>query len=203
MACEILIAAKDLNHSLKGYPKQTKDVPAVWGTKECPPDYVKLRITDCDKSQVEYFLTQWYKTFKYNIIAENAQGYRIQVGVDPAVISVSGLNREIRSGMKAYIQDTFNANIFSYEDNEVIVDIPKPIMAWSQKKILGTMQRILIEVTLAEMKADIHDKFSEVFAHRHFQFDSAAVDYALTQPDGIVERTKAQVLAMIRDKLNE
>jgi len=183
VSCEILIAAQDLNHSLKGYPKQVKDVPAVWGTMESLPRYVILRITDCDASQVEHFLRQWCKTFSYEILAENDQGYRVRVTVDPQCISVSGDNRNLRAELKTYIQDTYGAIVVSYEAYEVVVDIPKPVV-------------------LAEVKADIHDKFDEVVDHRIFYFDGAAVDYAIAQ-GGLVELTKAQVLAMIRNKLDE
>ena len=56
---------------------------------------------------------------------------------------------------------------------------------------------------LQEVKEDVHDKFADVVDHRFYYFDSSDVDNALTKPGGIVEKTKAQVLAMIRSKLND
>ena len=191
MACEILIAAIDLNVSKKGYPLTLRDLPWTWGKAHHPPNYVFLRITDAPASQVEHFMKRWHKKFAYDIIAENDQGYRIRVKVDPALVSASNINRDVRVEMKTYIQRTFGAVIHSYEDFEAVVDVPKPIMQNGR------------EVTLAELKADIHDKFAEVFDKRHFYFSSSDVDYALTQPDGRVERTKAQVLSMIKNKLDE
>ncbi|KKM78645.1 hypothetical protein LCGC14_1357850 [marine sediment metagenome] len=196
MAVEILVAAKNLNHSLKGYPKNAKDTPCVWGTKERPPDYVILRLTDATKVQVEHYLQQWHKKFAYDIINENASGYRIKVKVDPALVSVSNVNKAVRAEMKKYIQDTFGASIFSYDACEAVVDVLKPIT-----RDKGTeWEKIL---TLRELKNDIHDKFADVIDHRHYYFSNSDVDYALTQPGGIVERTKAQVLAMIKNKLDE
>ena len=198
MAVEMLIAAHDLNHSLKGYPKNIKDIPCVWGTKESPPDYVILRVMGTiTKDQVEYFLQQWHKKFTYDIIAENDQGYRIRVKVDPVFVSVSGVNKEVRAELKTYIRDAYGASIFSYDDYEAVVDVPKPLT------MFPGMPLIERSVTLQELKDDIHDKFTEVIDHRFYYFESTDVDYALTQPGGIVERTKAQVLAMIKSKLDD
>jgi len=58
-------------------------------------------------------------------------------------------------------------------------------------------------VTLQELKNDIHDKFADVIDHRFYYLSSADVDNALLQPGGIVEKTKAQVLAMIKNKLDD
>lgn len=191
MPCEILIAAEDKNHSLKGYPKNVKDTPAVWGTSEGPPGYVILRITNADKTQVEHFLAQWQKIFAYDIINENDQGYRIRVKVDPSVISFTGMNKNIRADMKTYIRDSYEANIVSYEDYEAVLEVPKPLTCRGQ------------ELTFAETKLDIHDKFAEIVDHRCYYFSSSDVDFMLTQPDGIWERTKAQALAMINNRLDE
>lgn len=199
MPCEILIAAEDKNHSKKGYPKQVKDVPAsppVWGKKEGPPGYVILRITDARKDQVEHFLEQWHKTFVYEIVNENDQGYRIKVTVDPALVSVSNVNKTIRANLKTYIQNVFGAVIHSYDDYEVVVDVPKPITSKP-----GTEWEMVL--TLQELKEDIHDKFAEVIDHRFYYFEGTDVDYALTEPGGIVEKTKAQVLDMVRSKLED
>ncbi len=184
MPVEILIAAHDLNHSLKGYPKNAKNTPCVWGMKERPPDYVILRITDADKSQVEHFLQQWQKTFVYEILNENEQGYRIRVKVDPDLVSASGMNKAFRADIKTHIVNEYNASVFSYDAYEAVIDIPKP-------------------ADLQRMKLDIHDQFAEVVDHRHFYFDSTDVDNALLQPGGIVEKTRSQVLAMIKNKLDE
>lgn len=196
MPCEILIAAKDLNHSKRGYPKNVKDIPCVWGKKECPPGYVILRITDASADQVEHFMQQWLKMFSYQIVNENEQGYRIRITVDPALISASNINKELRAELKDDIQTTYAASIYSYDGYEAVVDVPKPIVADAGKKT----ERVL---TLQELKAEIHDKFAEVIDHRFHYFDSNAVDYALLQPSGIVERTKVQALAMVRNKLDE
>lgn len=184
MAVEILIAAHDLNHSLKGYPKNAKDTPCAWGTKEGLPDYVILRATDATKAQVEHYLAQWQKYFTYDIVNENDLGYRIRVKVDPTLVSASGMNKGVRSEMKTYIQDYHNAIIFSYDNYEAVVDVPKPVI-------------------LSDLKNDVNDKFAEIIDHRFYYFDSADVDYALTQPGGIVERTKVQVLSMIKSKLDD
>ncbi len=197
MAVEILIAAHDLNHSSKGYPKNAKDTPCVWGKKEGLPDYVILRITDATKNQVEYFLQQWHKKFAYDIVNENELGYRIRIKVDASFVAVSGLNKEIRSEMKTYINEVYGATVFSYDDYEAVLDIPKPLTMFLGMPLIERL------TTLQELKDDIHDKFAEVIDHRFYYFDGADVDYALTQPGGIVERTKTQALVMIKSKLDD
>jgi len=191
MACEVLIAAEDKNHSLKGYPKNVKDVPCVWGKKEGPPGYVILRITDATAAQVEHYLKQWHKQFTYEILAENKQGYRIKVTVDPALVSASGLNKEIRADLKNYIVESYGAQVHRYDLYEAVIDIPKPLT------INGD------PTTLQGLRDDVHDKFSEMVDSRFYYFSESDVDYALSQPGGIVERTKAQVVAMINSKLDD
>lgn len=184
MPCEILIAAVGkLGVTEKGYPWIIKDCPAKWGNKECPPNWVVLKITDATKAQVIKYKRGWFKYFKHEILVENDQGYRIKVTVDPTFISVSGINRSLRSGMKDYITTHWGANIVSYDNNEVIVDIPKP-------------------VDLAELKADAYDKFTERIDTRFYYFSSADVDLALAN-DGYMELTKQQVLNRIICKLDE
>lgn len=184
MPCEILIAAVGKSGvTKKGYPWIIKDIPCAWGTKERPPNWIVLRLNDASKAQVEHFLDSWYKYFAYEILAENEQGYRVKVTVDPTLISASGANRQIRSEMKDHIIREWDASVVSYDDNQAIVDIPKP-------------------VDLLALKADIYDIFSERIDTRFHYFSEADVDLALAQA-GYIEMTKQQAFNRIKSKLDE
>jgi hypothetical protein len=148
---------------------------------------------DTTKNQVEHFLQQWHKRFVYSIVYQDANLYQIKVMVDPELVSMSGLNKDVRAELKIYIQTVYNATVMNYDGYEAVVNVPKPIFN----------NKINKELTLSELKEDIHDRFAEVIDHRHFYFKSSDVDYALTQPGGIVERTKAQALSMIKNKLDD
>ena len=192
MPCEILIAAEDKNTSRKGYPCNIVDTPYEWGRLESKlGGYIILRVPDATKAETIHFLRQWKKTFTYSIVNENQNGYRIRVEVDPAVVSTSGNNRSLRAGMKEYVRDAYGAVVKSYTEYEVVLDIPKPLM------ISG------VESTFQEMKEDIADKFDDIVDKRHYYFDSVDVDAVFATETGIVERTKAQVIASIRNKLDD
>jgi len=184
MPCEILIAAvRKTGITEKGYPWIIKDCPCAWGKKECPPNWVILHLTDASKTQVEHFLKEWHKYFAYQILAENELGYRIKVTVDADFISASGTNRELRADLKDHLVTVWGASIFSYDANEAVVDIPKP-------------------VSLLAVQADIYDIFSERVDTRFYYFSEPDVDLALSQ-GGYIEMTRQQALNRIKSKLDD
>ncbi len=185
MAVEILVAAiAKPGVTERGYPWIMKETPCVWGGREGPPNWVILRITDASKIQVEHVLDTWKKSFIYTILNENEQGYRIKVEVDPLLISVSGLNKEIRSDLKTFIKDNFSGSIVNFSFEHATIDIPKP-------------------VDLADLKAQVLDLFEVRVDTRIYHFSNTDVDWALAQPDGIAEMTKAEVLSRIINKLDD
>jgi hypothetical protein len=186
MPCEILISAVDLNATTKGTPKMAKDTPCVWGTQEGPPKYIILHITDASKAQVKHFFQTWRTKFIYTILQENVAGYRIRVEMDPSVVSASGMNKNIRSDIKTYLVDEWDAVIVSYEDYEAVVDIPK---------VDGVLD-------LSKVKAGIVDRFQDRVAKRIYYFTESDVDWVIAQ-GGYVEMTRQEVLARVRSKLED
>ncbi len=184
MPCEILIVAvAKAGLTQRGYPWIIKDTPAIWGSKEGLPNWVILRIANATKVQVEQYLQSWYKKFVYDILVDNAQGYRIRVKVDPLLVSASGVNKTIKSELKNMIVNDYSAAIVSYDDFEAIVDIPKP-------------------VDLQAVKNDVHDLFNERIDTRFYYFTE--VDVALAEANGgVIQLTKKQVLNRIKSKLDE
>jgi len=184
MPCEILIAAVGKPEVTdKGYPWIIKDCPCVWGRMECPPNWVILHLTNATKANVEHLLASWYKSFAYEILGENEQGYRIKVTVDPDFVSASGANKELRADLKDDLVTNWGASIVSYNGFEAVVDIPKP-------------------VSLLELQAHIYDIFSERVDTRMYYFSEADVDLALSK-GGYIEMTKEQALERILCKLDE
>lgn len=185
MAVEILVAAVGKpGVTERGYPWIIKETPCVWGKKEGLPNWVILRITDATKEQIEHFLTTWKKSFVYEILNENEQGYRIKITVDPVLVSVSGLNKEMKSELKTFIKDNFSGNIVNFSSEHATLDIPKP-------------------VDLVDLKAQVLDLFEVRVDTRIYHFSNTDVDWALSQPDGIAEMTKSEVLSRIINKLDE
>ena len=184
MPCEILVVAVAKPRiTKKGFPLVIKDTPATWGTKEALPNWIKVRITDATKTQVQKYLDSWHKDFVYSILGENDQGYRIQLQVDPSLISVSGSNASIRPKLKDYLVRDWGASIVSHTTFTATVDIPKP-------------------VDLREVKAGISDIFKERVSICRYYFSSSDVDFAVAN-GGLVELTKAQVLSRIIDRFKE
>ncbi len=182
MPCEILVVAVEKPGTTKrGFPWTVKDSPAEWGTKEGLPNWVKVRITDATKAQVEHYLGEWHKDFVYSIVSEGVFGYRVKVEVDPELISLSGVNKSLSFGLGNYLRNTWKATLISYSDTEAVIDILKP-------------------VDLQKVKAGMSDLFKSRVSTRRYYFSSADVDTAVAS-GGLVELTRTQVLSRIKDGL--
>lgn len=193
MSVEVLTVAKaKTGLTKKGYPFRFKETPCTWSSVYKPPNWVIIRVTGATIAQVEHFLETWKKAFVYGIVAQNDNGYRIRVKVDPALVSSSNVNRDLKAELRTYVKDRYNATVHSYEDYEAVLDVPKPIMD-------GTT-----EVTLQEVKSDINDVFAEEFAMRHYLFSDTMVANAVTamDDDEILEVTKAVALADVTNELD-
>lgn len=187
MTAKMLIAAQDLSRNPKG------DIIAVlsdggdFGGKEILPKFIRLIVSDATTAEATAYLTQWGKVFSYSIINENAQGYRIRIEVDPAVISVSGNGAEVNQELKDYVlsgmEQALNVTLHAQDGISITVDVEKP-------------------VDLQRAKLDLNDKFAEVISTTRYYFDDATVDAAIAA-GGEFTRTKAQVVALLRDKLDD
>ncbi len=184
-ACEILVIA-DLGKTYKwqkGEPLVIRDESHVWGTGEVPPNFVIVRITDATVEQARHYLERWNKTFEFDILQDEPTGYRIRVKVDPALVSAGGDNNTLRADLKDFIVDEYGASIVSHSTTEAVLDVPKPI-------------------NLADAKYDLYDRFGDIFRKRRYYFTEADVDTAIAN-GGIIELTKSQVLARIKNRLDE
>lgn len=175
----------------------------VFGTKEVPPDFVRLEVSDANNAEVEQFLFNWSVDFSHTLVTQNASGWRFRLEVGPQYLDASNRSKAVIKGaMLRHINDA-NATspwkgclVDSFTQTEIVVDIPKG-------GVYQTAQSLTESQYLLALKSDFSDIFRESFRVRRYYFMIADVDFALTQLNGQVTLTKVQALAKIVDKLSE
>lgn len=173
-----------------------KDTPRPWGQRVRLPHRIRLRITDRTKAQVEHFLNDWPLRFKHEVLNDTANGWRIELTVDPDFIDASGIARsKMKQEMKEYINDDdvglwAGASVHSFTPESMLVDIPK----------INLQTQTVND--LAILKIDFRDKFDGLIENKRYHFSAQAVSNAVAQGDKIIEMTGEQVLFFIIDKLD-
>jgi len=181
---ELLISNTDANYQKRGEIVAYYDLPHTWGSKEGLPSYVHLTISDAMAEQVSNFLERWQIKFQHEILAENDQGYRIRVSVDPVWISVSDIGK---AGMKlkmiSWAENEYNCQQVNFTNESMTVDVPKP-------------------VNLVKMKRDFADIFNQVLNARRYYFSASEMDKAVNK-GGKITMNKQQALNKVIDRLTE
>jgi len=174
----------------------------VFGTKEVPPDFVRLEISDATTAQVQQYIEGWSVDFKHTLVSQNGSGWRYQVEVDDVYVDVSQRSKVmIRQNMIEHIDDATSGPwegcaTVSFTPTQLVVDIPK-------NGIYQTAQSMNNTAYLLALKSDFSDIFRESIAVRRYYFLEADVDTSYALPNGQVTLTTAQALAKIVDKLTE
>lgn len=180
----ISVAAIDGNVTKKGDICSVHSPAWGWGKNDQPPKRIRVTISDSSKSQVLHYLDHWEIKFQHEIKNETVEGYRIELKVDPAVISTSEIGKnQIKTKMVDWFYNNYNAQTVSFSSNSYLVDIPKP-------------------VDLVDLKKNFADIFNARFAVRRYHFSEADVDTIIGM-GGFITITKAQALNYIKDKLAE
>ena len=183
MAVEILtVATAKPGLTKKGYPWIMKETPAVWGSKEVLPNWIKFRVTGATIIQIENYLEEWLTTYQHTIVNENISGYRIKIEVDPDVVSAAGTNKNIKTKAKSYIEDIWGGVTQDFGVDFVTFDIAKP-------------------VDLVQLKKEFADIFNDRFAARRYRFSDTLVNNAV-MAGGLLEITKAEAIADIIDEVS-
>ena len=202
MSCEILIRATTHAEAptvgrYKGDPQEVRDDSILpvkpWGSKEGPPEFVILHVTDAPASQVQVYMDGVVNTFEYEIQAENPSGWRIRISLNPKITELYGIDKGVRNDMRDYLIDNWGGVVFDYDNvnhTYAVMDFPKPLI------FIPTG----IEYGLPELKADVHDKFVNVAFRRRYRFSEADVDQVLGL-GGKVDQTLAQVNASVIDRI--
>ena len=184
MPVELLISNTDANYQQRGEIVAYYESPHEWGNKEQLPGYVHLTISDASLEQVGNFLERWQIKFQHEILAENEQGYRIKVSVDPVWISVSDIGKDqMKTKMLDWAQNEYNCQQVNFTNELMTVDVPKP-------------------VDLVQMKKDFADIFDQVLNARRYYFSASEMDKAVSK-GGKITMNKQQALNKVIDKLSE
>ena len=195
MPCEVLIRATTTAGRYKGDPQEVRDdsllVTRPWGMREGTPEFVILHITDAAAAQIQGYMDAVVNTFVYEIQAENQNGWRILVSVNPNITTLYGIDKGLRNEMRDYLVDNWGGVVFDYDNvnhTYAVIDFPKPLLFNAEEK------------TLLDLQADVHDKFVSTVFRRRYRFSDADVDQVLGL-GGKVDQTLAQVNAKVIDRI--
>lgn len=180
MAVEVLIAATDLPPFLKGDIVVAKQSPAIWGGKEGLPDFIRLTISDRDLVDIEPYLDD-FQNILQNDPPQVIDGRRhVRIFVDPGVVGKFDDAKVFKQEFRDYIVAEYSAVLESSAATEAVFSFP-------------------LEVSLADVRDDITDKFDERLLERRWHFSEASVDQVVGL-GGTVTRTFAQVASVILDR---
>lgn len=174
----------------------------VFGTKEVPPNYVRLIISDATTAQVQNYLENWIIDFKHTLVNENELGWRYRLEVDDVYVDASQRSKiSIRRNMIEHIDDATSGpwegcETVSFTPTELVIDIPKNGVYQTANSLSDNAYRLTL-------KSDFSDIFREAVALRRYHLKDADVDLAYAMPNGEVTLTMAQALTKIVDKLDE
>lgn len=194
MPCEILIKATTPPGApfKKGYLSVVRDLPWIWGLKETLPDWVRVRITDADASEVEFFLANWYLTYEVTTVQDIVPRARLRFEIDPSVISASGLGRdEIKANMLTWVTTQYvGGSIVNSSVSHILADFEKPLTSTQTGA-----------TTIAEITAAFADIFDVMFDVTRYYVSESDVDTIIAPPnDGFIAITQAEALATVNDK---
>lgn len=197
MPCEVLIRATSTDARFKGDPQEVRDdsdlIERPWGGREGPPEFVILHVTDATAAQIQTHMDAVVNQFTYTIQAQNENGWRILIEINPKITETWGLDKGFRDDVRDYMVATWDGQVFDYDNVGhawAIMDFPKPLIYIPDN----------VEMTLQDMKNGFIDKFEDSVFRRRYHFSEADVDQVLGL-GGKVDQTLAQVAAKVIDRL--
>ncbi len=184
MPCQLLIAAKDHRKQIKGEVIRCRDEPVGTSTKQVPPNYINVRITNASQTQVEEFMEVWKTNFQHSVVVNPDLSKQVTISISQKILDVFGAIRGLKLTLKSYLENEWQAIIISWSpsSNQMVFDVPE-------------------NTDLAKLKRNVLDQFQQQLGRR-WLFKSADVDTVLAPPfNGFIELTKAQVQARVIDRL--
>lgn len=185
MGIELLIIADPKPPYLRGEPITAKEQPCTWGTREVPPRWIRLIIPDATVAQADAFLEPLKSVFSYEVLAQNENGKRIRISINPRIVEVFGADKGMRADLYEFLQNEYGAqNVSALSDPpfDYVLDFPDP------------------DLNLQEVKTNFEDVAEEQLAPHRYHFSDSDVDAALTQ-GGVATLTRAQAANRIIDRL--
>lgn len=206
----LLVSNNDANQRQRGEIQVAKDTN-VWGKAERLPNWIRLEVTGATADQVNQYTENLKGFLMYTIDAENAQGWRVTMTVDQALIDATGIDASFKQDLKDYIlndphEGNWSASQHAQSPTSLTVDIAK-----------GQ------PFDLPDIKADVDDYFRDKLetqtGFQRYFFDASTMDAAQSAgetietnnedgegniPSDLVHftRTVAQVMSLIQDRLN-
>ena len=185
MPCELLIKAVDHGNYLKGYPIMVKDSPAVWGSDEGLPVFIRITITDKSAAELQKYLDPWPLKFQHEILSQDAESWRIKISVDPIYINASNTSADVmKTGMITFLQEEF---------------IQATGITFASDSITFTLQKTIDRETVKSMFADV---FDDIFDIRRYYIKPGTVNFIVNN-GGTYETDFNTIKGYVQDKLEE
>ncbi len=185
MGIELLVVAVAKAPYLRGEPVAWKEQPCEWGAKETLPNWVRLIISDATIQQVQNFLAPLRSVFTYTVVASTAEGYRIRVEINPAIVTIFGADAGMRADLYEWLQENYNAQNVPHLANppySYTLDFPDPNLD-SQK-----------------LREEFEDIAQQTLAPHRYHFSDTDVNTAIAN-GGVMAVTAAVAANRIIDRL--
>lgn len=140
----------------------------TWGSLEVLPNFLRVEITDKNKTQLDNFLERIVKAYTYSVDAQNAAGARCTMRVDEAF---SGdLSENLDAEVRAYVLTGGEQELTVVQVSETETTLQVDIAVADDETRLPTLQAF---------KRDINDKFQQLIGYRRYAFTQAGIDFVL------------------------
>lgn len=183
---DVTVAAQDLpSGRKKGEISGLTETPNGWGAKEVLPNFIRLRITDRTVAQAQSFVERRTTKFLVTFLGENVTDFEDwRIEVDPAVISASGIGRDVKLEMKQTVLEVTNGEQLSQTSSSLTFRAAKGV------------------VVANDLKAQMEDLFGDVIVDRELYLSNGAVNQ-IVGAGGYWEGTWAEASPYIKRRIDE
>lgn len=179
MSVEFLVRTTSLKIFEKGAISQTvKESPATWGDRERLPNWIRVRVTDATKADIDKYNQEWLEKF----VVKDSPAAIIIERADKGKIGRINLSSEKVQRVKERFKELgLTAENVNKVNGDIYID-----------KV----------VTLEQVQDIVSDFMTERHKHRRYHVKGAVVDNAIAKNKDLVEITLAQLEANLVDGLN-
>lgn len=166
----LLISVADGKTFKTGEIIHARDNP-TYGRRERLPQNIRLEVTGATMADVTAFKDRWLSSINYSVLTQNPARWRVKMEIDPALVTATGINNEVKQAIKAWIlgphEGNWIATLFNQSSTHLTVEIAKG-------QSFG----------LLEIKQDVNlyftDKLEETSGFQQYRFSDADVGFAVT-----------------------
>lgn len=128
MGCELLIANFNKGIYKIGDVVAIKDTPCEWGSKECPPNWLIVQVSDANRLTYDSYLNRpWKRIFKFNLEGLSPTMATIRITIDPSVVSASGQNSGVPVDLQLFITGVLGGVILGSGTDYLLVQLPRSL----------------------------------------------------------------------------